>query len=54
MAKISPAARVEKMIKGLEELQEELCALGPHYGGVVRDITQAVVALDRVQKSLRG
>lgn len=54
MAKISPAKRVEDMIKGLEELQTELSARGSHYDAVNRDITQALVTLDRVRKSLRG
>lgn len=54
MTKISPATRVENMIKGLEELQNELYDLGPHYDGVIRDITQALSTLDKVRKSLRG
>lgn len=54
MTKISPAKRVENMIKGLEELRNELYDRGPHYDGVIRDITQALIALDKVRKSLRG
>lgn len=54
MTKASPVKRVENMIKGLEELRSELYYLGPHWDGVIRDITQALSALDKVRKSLRG
>ena len=49
---ITPAKRVENMIKGLEELIEEYRT--PEYAGLRADIQQAMNALRKVWKSLVG
>lgn len=54
MTKISQAQRVDNMIEGLKELQNELSDRSPLYNGVIQDIARALIALDKVRKSLRG
>ena len=52
MPKITPAKRVDNMVKGLEELIEEYRT--PEYAGLRMDIQQAINALRKVWKSLVG
>jgi len=52
MPKITPAKRVDNMIKGLEELMEE--HREPHHASLRMDIQQAINALRKVWKNLVG